>query len=157
MKTIPLTQGKVAIVDDSDFAELSKFRWFAMKNRRHWCAGRNAPKRNGKRGTIYMHRQILGFPKSEVDHWDCDGLNNRRSNLRLATDLQQVVNRHTAPGSAGYKGVKRKVHRFEARISDHGRYRCLGHFLTAVEAARAYDAAALKLHGEFAVLNFEKL
>lgn len=134
MKTILLTQGKVAVVDDCDFETLSQFNWFAMRNNRHWCAGRNAPKKDGKRGTIYMHRQIMGFPDLEVDHKDRDGLNNLRSNLRLATDLQQAANRTVARSSSGYRGVKKKSGRFDA--------------------AFAYDIAAKKQFGEFAVLNF---
>ena len=161
MKTIELTQGKVALVDDSDFLELSKFKWFAMRgNGSRWCAGRNFQKKNGKRGTIYMHRQILGFPKLEVDHRDRNALNNQRSNLRLANETQQAANKTCRPNTSGFRGVKCVVgkwpltKRFEARINERKKYRYLGHFETAIEAAVAYDRAAKRLFGEFAVLNF---
>lgn len=104
-----------------------------------------------------MHQQIMGFPGCEVDHRDRDGLNNQRGNLRKATDREQVINRLMKPGNTGFRGVKKKVHLFEARISDYGKYICLGHFKTAKEAAKAYDLAAKQIHGEFAVLNFPGL
>lgn len=154
MKAITLTQAKVALVDDADFEWLNHWKWFAMRNGKHWCAGRNRPKQNGKRGTIYMHCQILGFPSSEVDHRDRNGLHNWRANLRLATDLQQVLNREKPKNRLGLKGVKRKIHTFEARICHLGKPRTIGHYATPEAAARAYDREARKLFGEFAVLNF---
>ena len=158
---IQLTQGKVTFVDAADAPALLVYRWFAMKNRRHWCAGRNAPKQNGKRGTIYMHRQLMGFPVLEVDHKDHNGLNNRRSNLRLATDLQQAANRWNPRNRVGYRGVIKRLrkwvpHCFEARINVNRKYRKLGYFKSAKLAALAYDKAAREIFGEFAVLNFAK-
>lgn len=154
MKTIKLTQGKVALVDDCEYGWLIAFRWFAMNNGRHWCAARNAPKSNGKRGTIYMHRELMNFPDCEVDHRDGNALNNQRSNLRLANDRQQAAHRWCPPNASGYRGVVLKNGRFEARINEEGRYLYLGRFDTRIDAAKAYDAAAKAIHGQFAVLNF---
>lgn len=157
MKTIQLTQGKVALVDDPDYPDLSRSRWFAMRLGNHWVAGRNRQKFNGERGTILMHRQIMGFPWGEIDHKDRDGLNNQRSNLRLANRSQQNANSVKRPGKSGFRGVK-LVHssKFEARINVSGVYRYLGYFSSPVEAAKAYDRAAVENHGEFAVLNFPR-
>ena len=96
----------------------------------------------------------MGFPDAEVDHRDRNGLNNRRSNLRLATDLQQAANRTTPTNAAGFRGVAVRGKRFEARINVNKKYVSLGRFASAELAARAYDKAAFKQFGEFAVLNF---
>jgi hypothetical protein len=69
MKTIPLTQGKVALVDDEDYPELSKFRWCAVRHRNTWYAVRGESA-DGRRLTVRMHRQILGLghgDKRQVD------------------------------------------------------------------------------------------
>lgn len=152
--TIKLTQGKFTVIDAEDLPLVSGHSWFAMKNGRHWCAGRNERKSDGKRATVYLHRQLMGFPSAEVDHRDRNGLNNRRSNLRLATDLQQAANRTTYQSRSGFRGVAVRGGRFEARINVNCKYVSLGRFTHASDAARVYDNAARKQFGEFAVLNF---
>lgn len=103
------------------------------------------------------HREILGLPATKiplVDHADRNGLNNRRSNLRVATRTQNNANsRLPSHNSSGLKGVRFHLGRFEASISVGNRQKYLGRFKTKHEAAIAYDSAALSLRGEFALTN----
>lgn len=160
MKQIKLTQGKFALVDDSDFDWLSKWNWCANKTHKQWRAQRSASAdemRAGMPSKILMHRFILGYPASEVDHRDRNSLNNQRENLRLANHGQQMANSRTRP-TGRLRGV-RPHHNpicklFTARIRKDGKEFHLGCFSTENEAGLAYDTAARKLHGEFAVLNY---
>lgn len=158
MIEIPLTHGKVAVIDDVD-AELSTAGWFAMKptvgkhRRKSWYAVRTVPG-----GTTYLHREILGItdPTTQVDHRDGDGLNCQRNNLRVATPSQNGMNRGPSIcNTCGYKGVSwhKKSQKWRATL----RNKHLGLFDTKEEAAAAYDVAAFRLFGEFAYLNFSEV
>lgn len=160
MKLIPLTQGKFAKVDDADFDWLNKWKWCAIKNAcGNWYAARSTPRDpvTYKQKFITMHRQIMGFPVGQVDHWDCDGLNNQRDNLRRANQTQQNHNRRKYHGKTSqYKGVTWRKNRgfWIASIRVDGVFVYLGSSHIEIEAARMYDAAAKKYFGEFARLNF---
>ena len=160
MKEIPLTQGKVALVDDDDFEWLSQFKWYAVKFGRTFYAVRQAPRVNGKQRTIWMHREVLGLKPGDprVDHRDGDGLNNQRMNLREATHRQNMMNSRGRSGSSRFKGVDwdKRAKKWRARISVNGKKKHLGYFIDEEEAARAYDEKAKKIFGEFARVNFEK-
>ena len=89
MREIPLTQGKVALVDDADYEWLSKHKWYCLKTAKLEYAAREE---NGT--TVYMHREILGFPKGvDIDHFDGDGLRNVRNNLRICSHEKNLQNR----------------------------------------------------------------
>src|SRR3990167_622 len=112
MRLIPLTQGKFALVDDEDFEFINQFRWSAEKNRgkKTWYARTNSKTAKGKRETcLRMHRLILKLEKGDkkiVDHRDGNGLNNQRTNLRLASTFQSMANRGIRKDSkSGFKGV----------------------------------------------------
>lgn len=164
-KVIKLTLGKFAIVDDEDFEWLNQWKWYAAKGRRTFYVYRGVySSKPGKRTTIRMHRAILGIidPNIFVDHKDRNGLNNKRDNLRLATDAQNKTNRESTKGATSkYLGVflviqkyKEKTYRYwVAQISKYDKNIHLGYFKTEQEAALAYNKAAIKLHGEFANLN----
>lgn len=95
-KEIPLTQGKVAIVDDEDYAALSQYKWQVTK-RRHTCYARRAI---GGGKYLYMHTAILGKKEGFMaDHINGNGLDNRRDNLRLVTQRQNSQNRHIPKAS----------------------------------------------------------
>jgi hypothetical protein len=159
MKEIPLTQGKVALVDDGDYDYLSQWEWYANKGGNTFYAKRNISIR-GKQTQIKMHRVILQVKEEDyVDHKDHNGLNNQRYNIRVSSRDGNEHNRgKRSNNTTGYKGVvqdKRRVSTtYEARITVNGERVYLGRFAAVEEAARAYDEAAKKLHGEFACLNF---
>ncbi len=145
---IPLTKGKYAIVDAADFIWLRRFRWHATCTRGRYYA---ATVINGK--SISMHRLIMNPPPGRVvDHIDGNGLNNRRENLRICTPAQNRYNTRPA-GKSPYVGVSRAGRRWRAKIRHKGRDIWLGYFDTAIEAARARDAAARKYHGRYAWIN----
>ena len=159
MKTIELTQGKVAIVDDWNYEWLNQFNWYAYQDPKNgrWYAGRHGQMPNGKGTTQSMHRFIMGVtdPKIQVDHKDRNAtLDNREENLRVATTAQNQWNAGLRKdNTSGFKGVRRDHKQWRTEIKVFGKTHRLGYFDTAIEAAQAYNEAAKKLHGEFAYQN----
>lgn len=155
METIPLTRGKAALVDDSDYPRLSQFKWYARKDEGRFYACRAVTVSPNKQKLIQMHREIIGGTL-KIDHRDGNGLNNQRYNLRPATTSQNGQNRRKfAPASSPYKGVcfSKRDTKWLSRIAVNGRRVLLGYFLSEQDAARAYNDAAKKYFGEFANLN----
>jgi hypothetical protein len=160
MKTIQLTQGQVTQVDDEDFEYLNQFKWCANYNShtKSYYAVRNSPRLFGKRKLISMHRIIMNAPsKMDVDHINHDTLNNQKFNLRTCTRSQNKCNskKHT-DNTSGFKGVTASGKKWLVQIQINNKTTCVGTYLTPEEAARAYDEAAKKYHGEFANLNFHE-
>lgn len=160
-KIIPLTQGKVAIVDDADYEWLNQWKWCTVKRESGRCYAARMVRVGLKRKTLLMHRLILGLDfgdEREGDHINVVGtLDNRRSNLRIATKSQNMCNRgKTKENTSGFKGVSWDMNakKWHAQIKVNGERISLGLFVNPVSAARAYDIAALELHGEFARTNF---
>lgn len=155
MKTIPLTQGYVAVVDDVDYDKVSVHNWCAKIDKKNVYAHRILAGQNGAWTSQTMHRFILGLsdPKVKVDHWDNDGLNNRRANLRMSTNQQNCFNARIKPGR--YKGVgwHARCKKWRATICFNGNRISLGLFAVPEDAAKAYNSAALTYFGEFAKLN----
>lgn len=155
MKQIPLTQGKVALVDDEDLERVNQFKWCAHhdKNGKWYAMGRVEGK------VIYLHRLILSARKhEEVDHKNDDGLDCRRTNLRLCTSSENKYNRgKIRTNTSGYKGVTfdKRTRRWMAQITLSRKHIFIGRFETAEAAAKAYDAVARGNHGDFAHLNFD--
>lgn len=155
MKIIPLSQGKVALVDDADYPTLSKFKWYAHKGTSTFYAWRNVTDSSGAQTKLVMHCEIIP-DEPRIDHRDGNGLNNQRENLRPASTRQNGQNRRKlAPASSKFKGVHRRLISgvWQARIKTSDRRLHLGYFKTEVDAARAYNDAAKKHFGEFANLN----
>jgi hypothetical protein len=146
----------VALVDDADFATVAQFggRWYANPAKRTFYARKHFL-RAGNHYSVTMHGLITGWPL--VDHRNGDGLDNRRENLRPATQSQNSANRAVSNPS-GYKGVNwyKRTGIWRATVQSAGKSKHLGYFRTPEEAARAYDAAAFEVWGEYAVLNFPK-
>lgn len=151
---VPLTRGKVAIIDSCDAHLILPYKWHATA--KGYAARR--PRKGGP--TEFMHRVILGLPIGErvleADHINRDRLDNRRSNLRVATSSLNSANAGRTIGISGLRGVtwQPRCGRWRARIEVNGREHFLGHFSSVEEAARAYDIAALEHFGVFATLNF---
>jgi hypothetical protein len=111
-------------------------------------------------GGIFLHRFVLGLPKAHgpadlVDHKDGDGLNCRRSNLRVGTNPQNLANSGSRPGSSRFKGVTWDQARGKwlAQIMIERRNHYLGRHDAEEDAARAYNAAATQAWGEYAQIN----
>lgn len=157
MREIILTQGKIAIVDDEDYAFINQWKWYCSTSGyavRHQYVGTV----NGKQKNIaiLMHRLINKTPKGmDTDHIDHDRLNNRKSNLRSATVAQNQMNVKLVRGNSKFKGVTfhKRDHYWQASINIKGKRTYLGSFKSELDAAKAYNIKALELHGEFAFLN----
>jgi HNH endonuclease/AP2 domain len=155
--TIPLTKGKVAVVSSADYDYVNQWTWYAHSQG-------YAARKPKHQSAIFLHRalveRMLGRQLKEngdVDHRDRDRLNNRRSNLRLCTSQQNSANSSLGiRNRSGFKGVhwNETASRWVAQTKLNGRTKHLGCFLSAEDAARAYDRAVLKEHGAFAYLNF---
>ena len=160
MKTIQLTQGKEAFVDDEDFERINKHKWTVLKKSNTFYARRTINGGSPSQRHIKMHREIMGLTPKDglvVDHINGNGLDNRKRNLRICTQFQNMKNTLKRPGKTSkYKGVywRKERGKWQARITFQNKRIRLGHFEDESEAARAYDGAAKKYFGEFAKLNF---
>lgn len=147
MKEIDLNGKAIALIDDDDFARVSRLNWCVLKKRGVIKYARN---NNG-----LMHRFILNVSDGIfVDHKDGNGLNNQKGNLRIATQGQNARNaiKRTVRTSR-FKGVRKIEYGWQARITFEKKCYAIGFFKTEEEAALAYNDKAKKLHGEFAKLN----
>ncbi len=152
---IPLTRGDFAVVDLEDVEWLTQWDWH--RNSEGYAVRMDRDK-SGKRLHVRMHRALAerwGWPiaSKDVDHWNRDGLDNRRENLRPCTRIQNSRNRGPQKNNtSGYKGVtwNKRAKRWEAKIWLNGGCIHLGKFERVEDAAAAYAAAAAKHYGEFA-------
>ena len=158
-KSIPLTKGQQALVDDFDYDRLMAIgRWCYSKS---GYAVHYTTNEDGKRRTLFMHRVIMAAPLArsgqhlQVDHINQVRIDNRRSNLRLATRAQnQAHKRKRVDSSSPYKGVTLNKGMWEARIKCGAQRFNLGRYASPEEAAWVYDAASLLLYDQFAGRNF---
>lgn len=159
MKTIELTKGKVALVDDEDYDLLRRYRWIAYKKHNTWYARCSVefPSENGKRQriSVHMHQQVLLWFEG-VDHVNRNGLDNRRENLRRASAGENARNIAKKDGTSRFMGVcwHPAKEKWMASMSLNGRCKYLGYFDDEEDAAHAYDDAVQKVHPGFAQLNF---
>lgn len=154
MREIPLTKGYVALVDDEDYDRVSQFKWCVSERKtRNYALNRK---------TGLLHRFILNVTEThiQVDHDNLNGLDCRRENMRLATNSKNQANQNKETSrktSSKYKGVCffKRTRKWTAYCAKDKKTHYLGYFASEVEAAEAYDIAAVELHGEFARTNFD--
>ena len=158
MKSILLTQGFVAVVDDADYDRVSAYRWSASRTKNTVYGIRKLKTPEGKRTSLLLHRFILGVtdPEIEVHHADHNGLNNQRANLRKTIRGEHDGSRSKSRGSSQYKGVSwaKAKGKWRACITIRKRSIHLGYFDDEIEAARVYDVAAQRCFGVMAKFNF---
>lgn len=149
---VPLTRGYFAIIDAADAGLVARHLWCAVPGGKGWYA-RTSVWKDGKQVALFLHQLLCDEGSPMVDHWDRDGLNCRRSNLRPATRSQNAAN-CLPRGDRLLKGVTLyKPGVWLAQISFQRKRRHIGYFDTPEDAAAAYDAKARELHGEFARTN----
>ena len=155
MKKIYLVNGGVCLVDNRDFYLVSCFNWHARKRGNNFYAERYS---NGR--IVYMHRFILGCETGTiVDHKNGNGLDNRRTNIRLCSRTENNRNKRIQHNNkSGFKGVVHvdnpKSHKkWKAIIKVDGRSKSLGYFYNKIDAALCYNLNAQKYFGKFACLN----
>jgi len=153
-KLISLTQRQFAILELEDFERLNRFNWWAAfaENTQTFYAIRYV---NGRR--VKMQNEVTGH--LWTDHANNVTLDNRRKNLREADKTQSSCNRRKPKSNtSGYKGVMWRGNRrhWIAEIAFEGKTIYIGSYKQKIAAARAYDAKAIELHGEFARLNFPR-
>lgn len=138
-----------AVIDAEDYQKVCEVKW-------HFSEG-YVKDADGNR----LHRLIMGLPRDsylEVDHRNHDGLDNRKTNLRICSHAQNVRNRKkSCTNTSGFKGVdfKKDTGKWAARIGVNGTRKHLGSFVSILDAARAYDTAAIEKFGQFAATNKE--
>lgn len=159
MKRIALSQGKFALVDDEDYQDLSQEKWYALRDSNTFYAARGI-RIDKKKSIEQMHRRILGLKRGDgkhTDHINGDGLDNRRNNLRIATNIQNGQNRtiRQSNNTSGFKGVcwYKKDKKWVAQIQINSQHKHLGYYKSKIDAATAYNRAAIKYFGKFAKLN----
>jgi hypothetical protein len=164
MARLQLKNGGTALIDDIDVERVSQFNWSSFESRNTTYV-RNRSKRIG---CPVLHRFILGITDDSVivDHANGDGLDNRRSNLRVCSNQencsnQRIRTQHNGkPKSSRFKGVtlmnKRFHHVWMSQIGVKGKIKRLGTYVTEEEAATAYDIAAMFYFGDFAQTNTQK-
>lgn len=152
-KEVVLNTGEIALVDDDDFEKVNHIKWYVQKNRKTLYATNT-----WMRKITMMHRLIMGNPKDSnivVDHINGNGLDNRKSNLRLITRRDNVLRSGChSHNKVGYKGVRKFGKKYYTYATINGKQTCIGKYTTPEEAAHAYDDAVFKEYGEIAYRNF---
>jgi hypothetical protein len=150
-----LKHGETCILDDID-SDLIDYNWIKGKSSKY---ARKSIKNLAKWETVYLHKIIIKRMNIEipdgwlVDHIDRNKLNNSRSNLRVATNRQNSINKNLKPNEVRYRGVYKHYDKYIAQITLNSKVTHLGRYNNKEDAAVAFNNAAIKYYGDFAVLN----
>ena len=159
-RKIDLGEGHFTIVEPSDYYLIRHFKWFVHGNGSNLYAARSALTSDLRSRIIFLHRQIMDPPAGlVVDHHNCDSLDNRRANLRVVTQALNMRNRRKRKNtSSRYIGVwfDKKRNKWTVQIRYNAQKLWLGRFDDEIEAAKAYDLAAIKYFDAFVRLNFPR-
>jgi len=160
-RKIYLDEGLWTILDPRDYCRFACFKWCIGGDKGKFYAVRGQMISPADSKIVQLHRLIMDAPKGlVVDHINSDGLDNRRSNLRLVTHSQNQWNRQKRKNTTSrFVGVSfyKSRGKWAAYINAAKKRINIGHFNSEIEAARAHDQAAVKYHGEFARLNFPEV
>ena len=140
------------MVDDDDYEHLVKKKW--RLSSKGYVIGYH--RIDGKKTVVAIHRSIMNPPEDMVvDHINGNKLDNRKVNLRICTNQQNICNqiRDTSKKASRYKGVHRDKRKWRSKITFRGNILNLGNYDDEIEAAKAYNKAALKHHGKYAKIN----
>ena len=159
-RIIPLTKGLYAIVSPEDYERLSQCKWHAARHQRVFYAQTGTGRKGvRKKCLVMMHRAVMGVEDDRVvDHQNHNGLDNRRTNLRIATWTENCWNKRktSIKSSSQYKGVMwdKRRSKWQTMMGYNGKKIFVGYFDDEETAARAYDTKAKELYGKYAALNF---
>jgi hypothetical protein len=159
-KTILLTKGYEAVVDDEDYEMLNKVNWCAIQGRSGVYARRALPLIDGKQRCQRMHRVIMGLPDTgfpHVDHINGNTVDNRKCNLRIVTNRQNCMNRHPKKTKTSkYPGVywTNRERRWVAQTQIDGKHISIGYFKSEEDAHMAYMNRVMPI--EINLLQYRK-
>lgn len=147
-----------AIVDDEDYEYLNQWKWCAQFNNFVCYAVRMENGTDCKRIKILMHRVVFNAQQGQkIDHENRNGLDNRKKNLRISSSSQNAYNakKHVDAVTSIYKGVYFVTGRnkWRADIVYDKKRLFLGYFNSEIDAAKAYNEASIKHHGDFSRIN----
>jgi hypothetical protein len=160
-RRIYLGEREWTLLDEEDFYRYGNLKLSLGGFKKNFYAVSGVKNKDGNFELVRLHRLLMNSPKGRVvDHRNGDGLDNRRENLRIATRGQNVCNkiktrRKTSSKFIGVSWDKRS-RLWAAYVGHLYKKIFLGYFKNEIDAARAYDRAAIKYHGEFARLNFPR-
>ena len=154
----PYGRGNFVLIDDDDYDQITQWKW-SLRGRYavRFIYKRDSTTGKHKQHRVWMHRAILSTPADLVsDHINGNGLDNRRVNLRVATEQQNKQNRRSKRTSSSvYVGVSwsSKYRRWIAQLVHNGSKIFGGYFITEEQAALIYNHFAYKYRGDFAHTN----